>query len=266
MHRNLRKAMNTLSTRERRALILSKLQNNKEVYVTSLSQQFGISEVTIRNDLNELQRRNLVIRTRGGAVRVPKVESDKDTAVESKRMYNTAEKKAIGRLAASFIQNNETIVLDSGTTTLEIAKNLDRLQRLTIITNSMDIALELLRYNRFTIILLGGHLRLTSHSLVGPLAEATLRNFYCDKLFLGIDSFNMEEGVSTPNIEEAHLNQNMIEKAKEVIAVCDSSKFNRRSFAFIAPVNKINSVITDSAVPQEVRSKLKEEGVNLYIA
>lgn len=266
MHRNLRKAMNTLSTRERRALILSKLQDNKEVYVTSLSQQFGISEVTIRNDLNELQRRNLVIRTRGGAVRVPKVESDKDTAVESKRMYNTAEKKAIGRLAASFIQNNETIVLDSGTTTLEIAKNLDRLQRLTIITNSMDIALELLRYNRFTIILLGGHLRLTSHSLVGPLAEATLRNFYCDKLFLGIDSFNMEEGVSTPNIEEAHLNQNMIEKAKEVIAVCDSSKFNRRSFAFIAPVNKINSVITDSAVPQEVRSKLKEEGVNLYIA
>ncbi len=258
--------MNTSSSKERRALILSKLQDKKEVSVTSLGHLFGVSEVTIRKDLNELQRRNLVLRTRGGAVRVPKTEADKDTAVESKRMYNTAEKKAIGRLAASFIQNDETIVLDSGTTTLEIAKNLDRLEQLTIITNSMDIALELLRYNRFTIILLGGHVRLTSHSLVGPLAEATLRNFYCDKLFLGIDSFNMDEGVSTPNIEEAHLNQNMIEKAKEVIAVCDSSKFNRRSFAFIAPVNKINAVITDSAVPPEVRAKLKEEGVDLYIA
>lgn len=258
--------MNTTTAKERRALILSQLQNNKELSVTSLSQYYGVSEVTIRKDLNELQRRNLVIRTRGGVIRIPKTNADKDTAVESKRMYNTAEKKAIGRLAASFIRNDETILLDSGTTTLEIAKNLDRLQRLTIITNSMDIALELLRYNRFTIILLGGHVRMTSHSMVGPLAEATLRNFYCDKLFLGIDSFNMEEGVSTPNIEEAHLNQNMIEKSKEVIAVCDSSKFNRRSFAFIAPIYKINAVVTDSAVSQEVRSKLKEKGVDLYIA
>lgn len=258
--------MNTTTTKERRALILSILQDNKEVSVTFLSQQFGISEVTIRKDLTELQRRNLVLRTRGGAVRIPMTGAGKDTAVESKRMYNTAEKKAIGRLAASFIRNDETIVLDAGTTTLEIAKNLDRFQRLTIITNSMDIALELLRYNRFTIILLGGHVRLTSHSMVGPLAEATLRNFYCDKLFLGIDSFNMEEGVSTPNIEEAHLNQNMIEKAKQVIAVCDSSKFNRRSFAFIAPVNKIHAVITDNAVSQEIRAKLKEAGVDLYIA
>lgn len=258
--------MNTSSAKERRALILSKLQDNKEVSVIALSRQFGISEVTIRKDLTELQRRNLVIRTRGGVVRIPLTEAGKDMAVESKRMYNTAEKKAIGRLAASFIRNDETIVLDAGTTTLEIAKNLDRFQRLTIITNSMDIALELLRYNRFTIILLGGHVRMTSHSMVGPLAEATLRNFYCDKLFLGIDSFNMEEGVSTPNIEEAHLNQHMIEKAKEVIAVCDSSKFNRRSFAFIAPVDRINAVVTDNAVPQEVRVKLKEKGVELFIA
>ncbi len=258
--------MNTSTTKERRALILSLLQDNKEISVTYLSQQFGISEVTIRKDLTELQRRNLVLRTRGGAVRIPMTKAGEDTAVESKRMYNTAEKKAIGRLAASFIQNDETIVLDAGTTTLEIAKNLDRFQRLTIITNSMDIALELLRYNRFTIILLGGHVRLTSHSMVGPLAEATLRNFYCDKLFLGIDSFNMEEGVSTPNIEEAHLNQNMIEKAKQVIAVCDSSKFNRRSFAFIAPVNKIQAVITDNAVSQDIKAKLREQGVQVYIA
>ena len=258
--------MNTSSTKERRALILSKLQDNKEVPVIELSRQFGISEVTIRKDLAELQRRNLVIRTRGGVVRIPMTEEGKDTAVESKRMYNTAEKKAIGRLAASFIQNNDTILLDSGTTTLEIAKNLDRLKQLTIITNSMDIALELLRYNRFTIILLGGHVRLTSHSMVGPLAEAALKNFYYDKLFLGIDSFNMDEGISTPNIEEAHLNQNMIEKAKEVIAVCDSSKFNRRSFAFIAPVKKLNAVITDNAVSQDIKTKLREQGVNVYIA
>lgn len=258
--------MNTTTTRERRALILSVLEKNKEVSVTTLSQQYGVSEVTIRKDLNELQRRNLVMRTRGGVVRNPKTGSDKDTAVESKRMYNMAEKQAVGRLAATLIHNDDTILLDSGTTTLEIAKNLSRFEHLTVITNSMDIALELLKYDRFTIILLGGHVRLTSHSLVGPLAEATLRNFYFDKLFLGIDSFNMEEGISTPNIEEAHLNQSMIEKSKEVIAVCDSSKFNRRSFAFIAPVKKLNAVITDNAVSQDIKAKLREQGVNVYIA
>lgn len=258
--------MNITSAKERRSLILSKLETNSEVLVTSLSKQFGISEVTIRKDLGELQRRNLVIRTRGGAMSIPKTNIGKDTKVEHKRMYNIAEKQAIGRLAATFINNDDTILLDSGTTTLEIAKNLSRFEHLTIITNSMDIALELLKYDRFTIILLGGHVRLTSHSLVGPLAEATLRNFYFDKLFLGIDSFNMEEGISTPNIEEAHLNQSMIEKSKEVIAVCDSSKFNRRSFAFIAPVNKLSAVITDSAVSQDIKTKLREQGVQVYIA
>lgn len=258
--------MNTSSTKERRSLILSILETGEAISVTRLSQQLGISEVTIRKDLTELQRRNLVVRTRGGAIRVPKTAAGEDTKIEDKRLYNIREKQAIGRLAASLIHNGDTILLDSGTTTLEVAKNLDRLQQLTVITNSMDIALELLHYNRFTIILLGGHVRQTSHSSVGPLAEATLKNFYCDKLFLGIDSFNMEDGISTPNIEEAHLNQNMIDMSKEVIAVCDSSKFNRRSFAFIAPVSKLTAVVTDNAIERDIKLKLQDQGVQIYIA
>ena len=117
-----------------------------------------------------------------------------------------------------------------------------------------------------SVILLGGHLRETSQSTVGPLAESNLKVFYCDKLFLGVDSFNLECGLSTPNLEEANINQSMFSMAKEIIAVFDSSKFNKRSFVFIAPVNKINTVVTDSGIPSNVRMQLKSMGIGLHIA
>lgn len=258
--------MNNFSAKERRAQIIKELETTQELSVTKLSKQFETSEVTIRKDLTELQRRNLVIRTRGGVVRVPSVNLGSDTAIEHKQLYNYREKRAIGKLAAKLIKNGETVIIDSGTTTLEIAKNLNAFSSLTVITNAINIALEVLKYNRFNVILLGGHLRASSQSTVGPLAESTLKNFYCDKLFLGIDSFNMELGVSTPNIEEAIINQNMIAMARETIAVCDASKFNKRSFAFIAPIEKINAVVTDGAIPSNIRNQLVDKNIQLHIA
>ncbi|MFA7042774.1 MAG: transcriptional repressor AgaR [Bacteroidales bacterium] len=254
------------STRERRANILQELQNQPEVSVSELSNKFRVSEVTIRKDLNELKRRNLVTRIRGGALRIPEISAGADIAIKEKQLYHFKEKRAIGKLAASLIRENETIILDSGTTTLEIAKNLDSFRDLTIITNAINIAVELSNYNRFTVILLGGRLRQSSLSTVGPLAESTLKIFYCDKLFLGVDSFNMEEGVSTPNIEEANINQTMMSMSKETIAVLDSSKFNKRSFTFIAPVNKINTIVTDKGIPTEIKSQLKRMNIQLYTA
>lgn len=253
-------------TNERRAAILTMLETNQEIHVTDLARQFQTSEVTIRKDLTEMQRRNLLIRTRGGAIRVPKFQNDFDTAIETKQLYNYREKRAIGELAARLIKDGETIMIDSGTTTLEVARHLDRFRNLTIITNAINIAIELLKYDRFSVILLGGHLRKTSHSTVGPLAEATLRNLYCDKLFLGIDSFNLTEGVSTPNIEEANINQTMIAMARETIAVCDSSKFNKRSFAHIASVNQIHAVVTDAGIDRDVLHKLRDMGTEVHVA
>lgn len=253
------------TTKERRASILQILNDNSEISVTLLSINMKVSEVTIRKDLNELKRRNLLLRVRGGAIRLPELKLGDDTAIKVKQMFNTKEKKAVGELAASLIKENDTIIIDSGTTTLEIAKNLHKFNRLTIITNAINIALELSNYKRFTIILLGGHLRESSISTVGPIAESTLKLFYCDKLFLGVDSFNMKEGVSTPNIEEANINQTMMAMSKETIAVLDSTKFEKRSFAFIAPVNKIHTVVTDSGIPSEIKSQLKKMDINLYI-
>ena len=167
-------------------------------------------------------------------------------------------------MAATLIQENETIILDSGSTTMEIAKNLHSFKQLTIITNAIDIAIELSKYKRFNVILLGGHLRDSSLSTVGPIAENTLKIFYCDKLFLGVDSFNLERGVSTPNMEEANINQTMITMVKETIAVFDSSKVNKKSFAFIAPVSKLSAIVTDNNMPLDIKTQIKKMGVKLY--
>lgn len=254
------------STKERRAAILQELKIHPEITVNELSIFFSVSEVTIRKDLNELKKRNLLTRVRGGAIRLPDASMGGDLEIKDKQLFNYKEKRAIGKLAASLINDNEIIMLDSGTTTLEIARNLQRFRNLTIVTNAINIAIELSNYKRFTVILLGGHLRDSSLSIVGPLAESTLKIFYCDKLFLGVDSFNLEKGVSTPNIEEANINQTMMSMSKETIAVFDASKFNKRSFTFIAPVEKIDTVVTDEGISTDIKNKLNSLKINLYIA
>ncbi|MDR2894579.1 MAG: DeoR/GlpR family DNA-binding transcription regulator [Alistipes sp.] len=256
------------SAKERRAMILQELKTGSKVSVEDICRRFGVSEVTVRKDLDILQGRGLLVRVRGGAIRLPETEghNNADTPISHKRLYNLREKRAIGRLAASLIKEGETIMIDSGTTTLEIARNLHAFRKLTVITNAVNVGLELLGYKRFNVILLGGHLRETSQSTVGPLAESNLGVFYCDKLFLGVDSFNVETGLSTPNIEEAHINQRMLTMARETIAVFDSSKFDKRSFAFIAPVESIHTVVTDSGIPAGVSADLRSRSLRVCIA
>lgn len=257
--------MNSSSAKERRALILRLLEQKEEVLVTQLSKDTGISEVTIRKDLTILQNRNLLVRTRGGAMRKPVENLNEDTSIATKRMFNFKEKARIGEEAAKLINEGDFIMLDSGTTTLEVARHLDKFQHLHIVTNAMNIATELMAYKRFEVVLLGGNVRVNSHSTVGPLALSVLRNFSRYKLFLGVDSFSIEHGVSTPNLEEALLNQVMIQQADKVIAVFDSSKFNKRSFVHIADARELDCIITDRAIPTGMGAKLKAAGVEVRI-
>ncbi|HCO68493.1 MAG TPA: DeoR/GlpR transcriptional regulator [Dysgonomonas sp.] len=254
------------TAKERRAQILHKLENNPNVSVSELSKEFEVSEVTIRKDLNELKRKNLLTRVRGGAMKYPDTDSVDDIAIDRKSLFHYKEKKAIGRLAASLINENETILIDSGSTTLEIAKNLEGFQKLTIITNAVNIATELAKYKRFNIIMLGGFIRDSSLSTVGSIAESILNMFYCDKLFLGVDSISVDKGLSTTNIEEANINQTMMSISKRTIAVFDSSKFNKRNFAFIAPMDKIHTIVTDDNIGREQRSQIKAMNIQLHIA
>ena len=257
--------MNTSSAKERRALILRLLEQKEEVRVTELSRDTGISEVTIRKDLTILQKRHLLLRTRGGAMRKPVDNRNEDTSISKKQMFNFREKERIGEEAARMIKEGDYLMIDSGTTTLEVARHLGKFQELHIVTNAMNIATELMKYNRFDVVLLGGNVRPTSLSTVGPLALTVLRNFNRYKLVLGVDSFSIENGISTPNLEEALLNQLMIQQADKVIAVFDSSKFNKRSFVHIADIKAIDCVITDRAIPTGIMSKLKAAGLEVRI-
>lgn len=258
--------MENYSTNERRSDIIQILNQKNRVMISELCERYGLSEVTIRKDLEILKKRNLLFRIRGGAIRIPSTVDGNDARVEAKRLFYYKQKRAIGRMAASLINENETIIIDSGTTTMEVAKNLHKFQNLTVVTNAIDIALEVSKYDRFNVILLGGHLRESSLSTVGPLAESVLKVCYCDKLFLGVDSFTIEKGISTPNLEEANINQTMISMAKECIAVFDSSKFDKRSFAFIAQVKDIDAIVTDEDIPPKILSELTSRNIKVHIA
>ena len=254
------------STVSRRAKILDELESKEQVYVKELSNMFNISEVTIRNDLTHLEKQNMLIRARGGAIKIKFRWMETDSSVSDKQKEFLKEKQRIAKVAVTYIEEGDTIVLDSGSTTTEIAKNLDHFKNLTIITNALNIASILAEYEGFKIFMPGGSLRKNSLSLVGVLADQNFEKFYCDKLFLGADGFDTTHGLSTPDSEEAHLNKIMINIAKKVIVVADSAKFKRRRFAFIGPISNVNIVITDSGVTPEDRMRLEKNGVDVIIA
>ncbi len=256
---------NNHSTVERRKKILNILTEHGEVFVDELSAKFNVSEVTIRNDLDQLESKNLLIRARGGALKHEQSVGI-DYMISEKNKLNQAEKIKIGKAAANLITESETIILDSGTTTLEIAKNLGEIKSLNVITNAINIVNQLIPNQGVNIIVPGGTLRKKSHSLVGPIAEKNLKNLSVDKAFIGVDGLDPEHGAFTPNIEEASLNQIMIEITKEVILVADSSKFKRRSLAFICPPNKIDIIVTDDKISKEDLKKLQESGIKIIIA
>jgi len=252
------------STVSRRKDILNLLSEKGEVLVAELSQMFNVSEVTIRNDLDQLEQKNTLIRARGGALKFEtSVAIDQRLADKSK--INLKEKAKIGKKAAQMVKESDTIIIDSGSTTAELVRNLPDLQDLTVITNAINIANLLGNSNNINMIMPGGYLRKNSLSLVGPLAEKSLRNFNVDKVFLGVDGFDTKHGIFTPNVEESRLNEIMIEISKEVIVLVDSSKFKKRSLAFICTIDKINKVITDSNISEEDKRRLLDAGIEVII-
>ncbi len=245
----------------RRSKILEMIEEKGRLNVQELSAYFKVSEVTIRNDLGQLEQKGLLIRTRGGAIRNQRVGVDSRLSEKARR--NRAEKMCIGKKAAALIRDGETIILDSGTTTFELARNLSAFSELTVITNALNIAIYLAGLKSIKVIVPGGLLREPSLSLVGPSAGESLRNYYCDKAFLGVDGIDTAYGVTTPNLEEAHLNRAMIRNAREVIVLTDSSKFSKRSFAFIAPVTEIDKIVTDNRIRKEDMELLISAGVDV---
>ena len=162
------------------------------------------------------------------------------------------------------MNEGQVLILDSGTTTTGIARALRNFRNLTIITNAVNIAAEL-SGTSVEVILTGGTLRKNSFSLVGPIAEETLRRLSADLLFLGVDGFDVHYGLSTPNLLEAKVNRVMIDISRKTVAVCDSSKFGRRSLSLIAPCSDLQEVITDRGIPKADLRLMKQAGIEVTL-
>jgi DeoR family transcriptional regulator of aga operon len=204
-----------------------------------------------------------VYRTHGGALPI-RAGTESDRNLTEREMQHPREKQRIAAAAAKMVREGQSVVLDSGSTTTAIARALREFQHLTVITNAINIASEL-SGTTIDVILTGGMLRANSYSLVGPIAEESLRRLKADILFLGVDGFDTQTGVSTPNLLEAQLNRLMVQIAARVIAVCDSSKFGRTSLSSIVPLSNIHGVITDKQIPAQHLRALKKAGIETAV-
>ena len=248
---------------ERQRAILELLRRDGRVLVVDLARQFHTSQVTIRKDLEILHVKGQIHRTHGGALPTRDGALEDPTLREKEKLHRK-EKLQIAAAAARMVSEGQVVILDSGTTTTAIARALRNFQNLTIITNAVNIAAEL-SGSALEVILTGGSLRMNSFSLVGPLAEETLHKLHADILFLGVDGFDVQYGPSTPNLLEAKVNRAMIEISKVAVAVCDSSKFGRRSLSLIAPPSALHEVITDRGVPKSDLRALKQAGIEVTL-
>lgn len=254
-----------LLVKERRRRICDLLQEHGRVTVVSLAQRFATSAVTIRADLSALERAGVLIRSHGGAL-LRREGDDQPLAV--KEILHHAEKVRIAKCALSLIQDGETVILDSGTTTAEIAKQIcgSSLQSINVITNALNVAMLLANAPMVRLIMPGGILRRESNSLSGHIGEAALGSLQADRLFLGADAIDPALGVMTPHLPEAQLNLKMIEISRQVIAVADSSKLLRRNISLIAHIEQLHTLITDSAAPAEAVEELRRRGLKVLLA
>jgi len=248
---------------ERRQHILSLIQKNGRVLVDELSSALDLSKITIRKDLDYLQSKDLIVRTHGGALPAH-AGALSDPTIQEKKELHHEEKVKIAKAAAAMVSEGQCIILDSGTTTTEIARAILSFRNLTVITNALNIAADLARSD-FEIIMIGGTLRKNSLSVVGPLAEDVLKEMHADIVFMGVDGFDIEIGLTTPNVLEARVNRAMAKAAQKVVAVCDSSKFNHRSLSLIVDTSSIDHVITDSKLGADDIKSIRDAGIEVTI-
>ena len=247
----------------RRRKILELVEQSGQVTIHDLVKRFAVSSVTARTDLDALSANGTLVRSHGGAVRF---EPTQDYPLKVKATLHRSEKSRIAQAAAQLVQPNETVILDSGTTTAEIAKDLKRARlKITVITSALNIANELADAPEISLIMVGGLLRTLSYSFVGPQAEAMLRDMHADRFFLAVDGFTLESGPFTSDVLEAQLNALMMTVSREVTVVADSTKLGRRSLFRIGTVENVHRLITDTRAPKDFADAVRKKGVDVML-
>ncbi|WP_077619347.1 DeoR/GlpR family DNA-binding transcription regulator [Bacillus sinesaloumensis] len=248
---------------ERHKKIVDLVNERTSIRVTELSKIFSVTEETIRRDLEKLEKENLLMRSHGGAVRMEK--DNVETSYAEREITNAAEKKAIARLAVNFIHEGDQILLDASTTAWYVAKELPDIP-LTVVTNSIKVALELSRKEQIKVISTGGALLSQSLSYVGPLAERSISMYHVNKAFLSCKGVHLVRGLSDSIESQALLKKQMMDIADETFLMVDSSKFGTQAFSHISPIHAIDAVITDENVDEITTKELKEMDIKIEIA
>lgn len=248
---------------ERRAQILELLQQTGSRRVELLAQELGVSTVTVRSDLNMLEQQGFLTRSHGYAVLNSRLIAE--LSIADKRNNYPEVKQRIGKAAAALLKDGERVIFDSGTTTKAIISHLGE-RHLTVLTNGLDVAMELVPCPNVEVRLTGGVLRKNAMSFSGVMADNNLRLYRFDKLFLGVDGFDLQKGITTFNEQEAQLNRLMCEAVNQVIVVADSSKFGQYSDYVICQANQIDVLVTDAQLPNNYKTYLENAGVQVVIA
>lgn len=248
---------------ERQKKITELLERDGSVLVSKLSLVLGVTEETIRRDLEKLEKQDMLRRTHGGAVQFD--ENAYDLSLETRKSKNVDEKKNLAKAAVKFISSGDTIFLDASTTTFYIAREIKSIPNLTVITNSMRILSELSGVENVKVIAIGGVVS-QNQSLVGNMAEQCVENYFANKMFFSSKGLTPQAGILDSNSEESGIKKKMMQNCSNIYYLCDSSKIGRVGFIKLANFADINGFITEAEVDDVLKEKLTEAEVKIVIA
>ena len=249
-----------MSLNERQQLLLSMLESAGEVKVAGLKEHFGVTEMTIRRDLEKLELAGYVKRTFGGAIL-----ASKDVAIGDRTGVMADEKQAIGRAAAALVQENDSLFIDGGTTTLHIARYLKPEMNITVVTNALNIAIELLE-RKITTVVTGGMALETTATLVGPGTVETIGKMAFDRVFLGATGLTAKHGFSNSNMYEAEIKRMAIAQASETNIVVDHTKYGAKELFSFAALGEVHRIISSGPPEESLLQACREQAVELLIA
>lgn len=253
---------------ERRQQIVAYVDQHQGATVANLSEQFGVSEATIRRDLMQLSKRGLIQRAHGGAIpwRVRHVEGFPEPPILDRAAVLTEEKRRIGRLAARLVEDGDTIMIAGGTTTAHMIPDLAERSRLTVVTNNLNVASLLAPLTHITVIMIGGVLRHSELSLLGALTEDALENLRVEKLFIGSPAIHIDYGLSADDPAEVQTDRALMAAAREIIVLADHTKFDRIRTIRVIPMGRVSRVVTDSGIAAEQVTALEAFNIPVDVA
>lgn len=247
---------------ERKEEIIRMISEDRMVKAQELAKKFQVSMETVRRDLAELEKQNIIRRVHGGAVLNMGTSLEPDFSYREINCYE--EKLLIGKKAVELVEDGETIIIDIGTTALEFARFLKGRKKITVLTNSVKIVEELMDDQDISVIMLGGFVRNGEGSTSGFWAEEMVDKFQVDKVFLGVGALDTKLGIMDYIIEESNLRRHYVEHASKVIALADYSKLGITALNVVCPIGKIDYLITDEKSDKRILKELKEEGIQVF--